>query len=87
MAAGQFLDLADQVITVPRFFGDQVQQHQLEFAAPEHPCTSLALHPFKGGLRKGPGEFLGGRSTVPTAPASSGSEFHSMSHFEIFLYI
>src|SRR3546814_19491589 len=41
-AAGQFLDPADQVIAVARFVGDQLEQHEPQFATVEHPPTASA---------------------------------------------
>ncbi len=41
-AAGQFLDLADQVIAVTRFVGDQLQQHEPQLSVIEHPAAPSA---------------------------------------------
>src|SRR3569832_314430 len=39
-AAGQAFDLADQVIAVTRFVGDQLQQHEPQLAAVKHAATT-----------------------------------------------
>src|SRR6478672_3227909 len=42
-AASQFLDRADEVVSVARFISDELQQHEPELAAFEHaPCTPAA---------------------------------------------
>ena len=44
-AAGQFLDRADQIITVARFVGDQLEQHEPQFARAEHPSPTARAQP------------------------------------------
>src|SRR5690606_33985150 len=53
-AAGQLLDPADQVIAVARLVGDQLEQHEPQFAAVEHPpprsaasLSAVAMAPAK----------------------------------------
>src|SRR3546814_5249968 len=44
-AAGQFLDLADEVIAVARLVGDQLQQDEPQLAAVEHPAPAATFVP------------------------------------------
>ena len=55
---------------MPGFLGDQVQQHQSQFPAPEHPASPFALHSFKSRLGKGARKFLPG-FRIPAAATTA----------------
>ena len=65
-AAGQLLDRADEVVAVARLVGDQLQQHEPELAAFEHPPRATAA-----ATTAAPRPRRRSRSgTVPSSPAS-----------------
>src|SRR3546814_7173348 len=77
-AAGQLLDPADQVISVPRLVGDQLQQHQPQFAAVEHPAPAAAIAPV---VAKASAASMTGAEAM-AEPASAAA--HGAAHFLVF---
>src|SRR5215218_435921 len=71
-AAGHFLDRLDQLIAVARLVGDQLEQHQAQLAALEHPLAVAAAMaaPAAGALAEIEREAT--RSEAEAASAASG---------------